>query len=115
MEKLETLEKLKTIVNRLQSEGKKIVLANGIFDILHVGHIRYLQAAKSFGDILVVAVNSDFSTQLNKGPSRPVTNERERAEILNAIQFVDYIYLFNEKDLETIRYFFKTKGALKAV
>jgi D-beta-D-heptose 7-phosphate kinase/D-beta-D-heptose 1-phosphate adenosyltransferase len=91
----------KRLVRQLALEregGKTIVFTNGCFDLLHVGHIRYLKQAKSLGDILVVALNSDRSTAQLKGPSRPITPERERAEVLTALECVDYLTVFDELD-----------------
>ena len=76
--------------------GAKIVLANGCFDLLHVGHICYLEAAKEFGDILVVGVNSDEQVRKLKGADRPFTSERERAEIIAALRWVNYVTIFPE-------------------
>lgn len=81
---------------RNDNKDKKIVFTNGCFDILHVGHKRYLQQAASLGDILVVGVNSDDSVRRLKGPSRPVNNEQDRAEILSALGFIDYVVIFEE-------------------
>lgn len=74
--------------------GKKIVATNGCFDILHIGHVRNLQSAKQLGDILIVGINSDASVRRNKGPSRPIIKERERAELLAALGSVDYVFIF---------------------
>lgn len=79
--------------------GRKIVLANGIFDLLHVGHVRYLQAAKAEGDILVVAINSDSSTRAQKGAGRPIMTERARASVVAALEAVDYVVIFDEFDV----------------
>lgn len=81
---------------RLQDEGKRLVLTNGCFDLLHVGHVRYLQAARRLGDALVVGVNDDNSVRRLKGPERPVTNEADRAEILAALESVDFVSIFDE-------------------
>jgi rfaE bifunctional protein nucleotidyltransferase chain/domain len=80
----------------------EIVLANGIFDILHVGHLRYLQGAKELGDILVVAINSDDSAKRLKGPSRPITPEDERAELIAGLSAVDYVLIFDDDNVEEI-------------
>lgn len=77
--------------------GKKVVFTNGCFDLLHVGHIRYLQEAKSLGDILVVGLNTDASVSRLKGPSRPVQHEMDRAEIMAALGCVDFVTLFGEE------------------
>ncbi len=88
---------LKKIVEHLRLSGKKIVFTNGCFDILHLGHIRYLKKAKSFGDILIIGLNSDSSVRILKGPHRPYVAEIERAEVLSALECVDYICIFKEK------------------
>ena len=95
-EKIKTKEDLHRIVEDLKKKGKRIVFTNGCFDLLHLGHIRYLEKAKSLGDILVVGVNSDRSVQSLKGPERPILPEEERAEILSGLECVDYITLFDE-------------------
>jgi D-beta-D-heptose 7-phosphate kinase/D-beta-D-heptose 1-phosphate adenosyltransferase len=77
--------------------GKKIVFTNGCFDLLHVGHVRYLQEARKLGDYLIVGVNSDASTRILKGPTRPIQNENDRAEILAALACVDFTVIFNEE------------------
>ena len=94
--KIKTLPELLSITQRLKKQGKHIAWTNGCFDILHVGHIRYLQAAKRLGDILVVGLNTDASVRRLKGPSRPIHSEQERAEILSALSCIDYIILFGE-------------------
>jgi D-glycero-beta-D-manno-heptose 1-phosphate adenylyltransferase len=76
--------------------GRCVVFTNGVFDLLHPGHVRYLQAARREGDLLIVAVNSDRSVRANKGPERPITPERERAEILSALACVDAVVVFDE-------------------
>ena len=80
----------------LRAEGRRLVFTNGCFDILHVGHVRYLAAAKSLGDALLVAVNSDRSVRALKGEGRPVMNEAERAEMLAALEAVDLVTVFDE-------------------
>lgn len=87
---------LKKKLKALKKRGKRIVFTNGCFDILHAGHIRYLKKAKKYGDVLIVAVNSDSSVRKIKGRGRPVFKQRERVEILEALGFVDYVVLFNE-------------------
>jgi len=81
--------------NRLRSEGLRLVFTNGVFDLLHVGHLRYLAAARALGDALVVAINSDRTTRELKGPQRPLTTETERAEILAALRHVNYVTIFD--------------------
>jgi len=84
------------IVEKLKKEGKKIVFTNGCFDILHVGHLRYLNEASECGDILIVGVNSDASVRRLKGPTRPINNEDDRAEMLCGLKAVDYAVIFTE-------------------
>lgn len=95
-EKIKGREELRKIVEGLKSEGKQIVFTNGCFDLLHVGHIRYLEKAKKLGDILIVGVNSDRSVRMIKGPERPILPEEERAEVLSGLGCIDYITLFDE-------------------
>lgn len=87
---------------RLKGEGKRIVLANGCFDTLHVGHVRYLTGAKNEGDIVVVAVNSDASTRALKGPGRPILEELARVQLVAALRDVDYVVLFPEPNVESL-------------
>ena len=94
--KIKTLAQMKAIAARLKSRGKKLVFTNGCFDILHVGHVRYLRRAKSQGDVLVVGLNTDRSVKEVKGEKRPVVPGKERAEILAALEFVDYVVPFDE-------------------
>ncbi|MBI5748204.1 MAG: D-glycero-beta-D-manno-heptose 1-phosphate adenylyltransferase [Nitrospinae bacterium] len=102
MGKLKNLNELNNIVKKWREKGKKVVFANGCFDILHVGHIRYLKEAKELGDLLIVAINSDSSAKKLKGDGRPVTPENERAEIVAAIEYVDYVTLFNEPNVSNL-------------
>ena len=94
--KIKTIQELKGLVKELKN--KKIVTTNGVFDILHLGHIKYLQEAKKLGDVLIVAINSDNSVKQIKGPERPINSEQSRAEVLAALSFVDYVVIFNETD-----------------
>jgi rfaE bifunctional protein nucleotidyltransferase chain/domain len=87
---------ISSALKSLKTSGKKIVFTNGCFDLLHVGHVRYLQEARAQGDILVVGVNSDASTKRLKGPTRPVQNESDRAEILAALGCIDFSVIFTE-------------------
>ena len=96
-DKLKTLEQMGAIMKRLKREGKRVVWTNGCFDILHVGHIMYLQEARKEGDLMVVGLNSDASVRQNKGPERPVVCEHDRAQVLSALECVDYIVIFDEK------------------
>jgi rfaE bifunctional protein nucleotidyltransferase chain/domain len=84
------------LVERLRGDGKTIVFTNGVYDLIHPGHIRYLQAARALGDALIVGVNSDRSVRANKGPSRPVNPEAERAEVIAALSCVDAAIVFDE-------------------
>jgi len=102
LRKLKTLPELKRIVSAAKAAGKTVVLANGCFDLFHVGHIRYLRGAKSEGDLLIVTINSDGSVRRLKGKGRPILRQRERAEILDAFSFVDYVTIFREPNVEKI-------------
>lgn len=96
MDKLKPLSELRRVIAIEKAKGKTIVLANGCFDLFHVGHIRYLRAAKSKGDVLVVALNRDSSVRRLKGKGRPILPQKERAEVLAAFSFVDYVTIFSE-------------------
>jgi len=97
--KVMTREQLVPLLRAARTQGKRIVFTNGCFDLMHVGHTRYLQAAKDLGDLLVVGVNSDASVRsLNKAPDRPVVTEAQRAEVLAALGCVDYVAIFSEPD-----------------
>jgi D-beta-D-heptose 7-phosphate kinase/D-beta-D-heptose 1-phosphate adenosyltransferase len=85
------------LVSRLRAAGKKIVFTNGVFDLMHPGHLRYLRAARALGDALIVGVNSDRSTRTHKGPGRPITPEDERSEVLAALACVDGTVIFDEE------------------
>jgi D-beta-D-heptose 7-phosphate kinase/D-beta-D-heptose 1-phosphate adenosyltransferase len=89
-------EKLREILTGLKREGRRIVFTNGCFDILHLGHVLYLREAKKHGDILVVGLNSDGSVRRLKGEGRPITPEGDRAELLAALEMVDYVSVFKE-------------------
>jgi len=95
-EKFKGKEDLRKILGDFRDKGKKIVFTNGCFDLLHVGHLRYLQKAKALGDILVVGVNSDASVKELKGPERPILPLEERMEILSGFECVDYVTSFDE-------------------
>jgi D-beta-D-heptose 7-phosphate kinase/D-beta-D-heptose 1-phosphate adenosyltransferase len=95
-EKIKSKEVLCKTIEDLKKKGKKIVFTNGCFDLLHLGHIRYLEKSKSLGDILVVGVNSDRSVRGLKGPERPILPEEERTEILSSLACVDYVTVFDE-------------------
>jgi D-glycero-beta-D-manno-heptose 1-phosphate adenylyltransferase len=85
-----------TFVADLRTTGHRVVFTNGVFDLLHPGHVRYLQAARAEGDVLIVGINSDRSVRGNKGPTRPVTPQHERAELLGALACVDAVVVFDE-------------------
>jgi len=91
-----TLAEAELLVKQLRASGKSIVFTNGVYDLLHPGHVRYLQAARALGDALVVGVNSDRSVRANKGPSRPINPEAERAEVIAAMDCVDAAVIFDE-------------------
>ncbi len=106
-------EDLKELLNDLK--GKKIVFTNGCFDILHIGHAKYLKESKKFGDILIVGLNSDSSVKKLKGENRPINNEKDRAMLLDELKSVDYIVIFEENTPEELLKIIKpdiyTKGA----
>ncbi|MBI3609154.1 MAG: D-glycero-beta-D-manno-heptose 1-phosphate adenylyltransferase [Nitrospirae bacterium] len=96
--KIKTTRQLKPILSRLQRQGRRIVFTNGCFDLIHIGHLRYLQRARRHGDYLVVGINSDRSVRKIKGPLRPLLPQSERAEVLAALSCVDYVTIFDESD-----------------
>ena len=96
IEKILTPEKMLGERERLRSAGVRLVFTNGVFDLLHVGHVRYLAHARALGDALLVAINSDRSVRELKGPDRPIFNQAERAEILAALRYVDYVTIFGD-------------------
>ncbi len=93
--KIKKLGDLKKILSTLKKNGKKIIFTNGCFDILHYGHVHYLEDAKRLGDILVIALNSDISIKVIKGQNRPINKESDRAKVLGALSCVDFITIFN--------------------
>ena len=98
-DKVVTKDQLAPLLAEARAQQKRIVFTNGCFDLMHVGHTRYLQAAKALGDLLVVGVNSDASVRsLKKSPDRPIVSESQRAEVLAALGCVDYVVLFSEPD-----------------
>src|ERR1700730_5759079 len=94
--KIVSEQKLKSLVAEHKKRGQKVVFANGCFDILHVGHVRYLEAARQYGDVLIVAVNSDASARSLKGPRLPILDESARARLVAALRAVDYVVIFSE-------------------
>jgi rfaE bifunctional protein nucleotidyltransferase chain/domain len=95
LEKLKTAEELSLIRDSMEAQGRKLVFTNGVFDLLHVGHVRYLQQAAALGDALVVAVNGDASVRALKGPARPINSEHDRAEVLAALECVRFVTIFH--------------------
>ena len=93
---------IETLCAILHRAGQRIVFTNGCYDILHAGHVEYLNKARSFGDCLVLGLNTDASVRGNKGPSRPINNELNRAKVADALQAVDYVVLFGEKTAEDL-------------
>ena len=100
--KIVSLERLCQLLAEHRQRGERIVFANGCFDALHVGHIRYLEGARKEGDILVVAVNSDEGVRILKGPGRPILREGARAVLIGALRTVDYVMLFSESNVESL-------------
>jgi rfaE bifunctional protein nucleotidyltransferase chain/domain len=96
IEKILSPEQMLRERERLRAAGKRLVFTNGVFDLLHVGHVRYLAEARALGDALLVAINSDRTVRELKGPDRPIFDEAERAEILAALRFVDYVTVFDD-------------------
>jgi len=100
MGKVKSRQELVEIIRGLKGEGRRVVMANGCFDLLHGGHVSYLESAKAAGDVLVVAVNSDKSMKELKGENRPVFPQEERLAILSAIQYVDYLLVFDDRTVD---------------
>lgn len=95
-EKLLTNQKISSLLSKLKKSKKKIVFTNGTFDLLHLGHVTYLEKARALGDILIVGVNSDRSVKSYKGPNRPIHSEKDRLQVLAALESVSYVMLFSE-------------------
>ena len=93
---------IKEFCEKIRCEGKKIIFTNGCFDILHVGHVRYLTAAKNLGDILIVGLNTDESVRKLKGETRPINNQLDRAEVLLGLKAVDHVIFFGEETAENL-------------
>jgi D-glycero-beta-D-manno-heptose 1-phosphate adenylyltransferase len=100
--KIKHLDELKTLVGELRASGRKIVFANGCFDLIHVGHIRYLRNARALGDALVLGINGDASVATHKGAGRPIQPEADRVEIMASLECVDYVLLFDELTVDGI-------------
>lgn len=111
--KLQTMESLKYIVKDLKEKGKKIVFTNGCFDLLHIGHITSFKEAKKYGDILIVAVNSDRSVKRNKGDLRPIISEKDRIAMICEVECVDYVILMDDKTPENLIKFLKPNISVK--
>src|SRR5271170_6543934 len=101
-EKILSRQGLRNVLEEHRQDDHKIVFANGVFDLLHAGHVRYLQAARAEGDVLVVGINSDASTRKLKGEGRPILTERARAALVAAVAAVDYIVIFDELDVKSL-------------
>jgi D-glycero-beta-D-manno-heptose 1-phosphate adenylyltransferase len=101
-EKILSREGVHDVLDEHRRAGRKIVFANGVFDLLHVGHVRYLQAARNEGDVLVVGINSDASTRKLKGEGRPILNERARAVLVAALATINYVVIFDELDVKPL-------------
>ncbi len=113
--KIKSLNELRKIASRLKAKGGKVVFTNGCFDLLHYGHVKYLEDARKKGDVLVVALNSDFSVKRIKGNNRPIVNQRDRLRIIAGLESVDYVVLFDEdtplKVIRSLRPDILVKGA----
>ena len=94
-QKIRSANELAAVRDALETQGRRLVFTNGCFDLLHVGHVRYLQEARALGDALLVAVNGDESVRALKGPTRPINNEHDRAEVLVALACVDFVTIFH--------------------
>jgi len=104
MGKIVSRTSLKQVLKKLRAARKRIVFTNGCFDLIHVGHVRYIKKARQMGDVLILALNSDRSVRQLKGAGRPITSQNDRAEILSALEPVDYVVIFDElMPLELIR------------
>jgi rfaE bifunctional protein nucleotidyltransferase chain/domain len=101
-EKILSRDGLHAVLDEHRRSGRKIVFANGVFDLLHAGHVRYLQAARAEGDILIVGINSDASTRRLKGEGRPILTERGRASLVAALAAVNYVVIFDELDVNSL-------------
>ena len=102
VEKILPLERAYELVDELKRQGKRVVFTNGCFDVLHPGHVRVFSEARKLGDVLIVGVNSDRSVRELKGPARPIMPENERAEILAALEAVDYVTIFDDASVQPV-------------
>ncbi len=115
MGKIITKQEAIELSNKIKQDGKVLVFTNGCFDILHIGHVRYLKQSKACGDFLMIGLNSDSSVKRLKGETRPINNQNDRAELLSELNFVDYVVIFDENSpsnlLKEIKPDIFTKGA----
>lgn len=102
MNKIIDNKNLKQTILKLKEQNKKIALTNGCFDILHIGHARYLKEAKNLADVLIVGINSDSSVKKLKGENRPINNENDRAELISYFEFIDYVIVFSEQTADNL-------------
>ena len=113
--KITAFSKVKALASRLRAKGKRIVFTNGCFDILHSGHVKYLEKASSLGDVLILGLNSDCSVKKIKGPLRPIVGQKDRAAVVASLGFVDYVVVFGDatplKLIKAIRPDIIVKGA----
>jgi rfaE bifunctional protein nucleotidyltransferase chain/domain len=100
--KLRSLSELKKIVGTEKANRRRVIFANGCFDVLHVGHVRYLQGAKELGDVLIVGLNSDSSVERLKGKGRPILDEQARAALLSALECVDHVVIFSDDTVDRL-------------
>jgi len=100
--KIKAIDELKTLVHEAQAAGRVVVMANGCFDLIHVGHVRYLEGARALGNMLIVALNSDASISVLKGKGRPLQSEQERSEIVASFESVDYVTVFDAPTVDTL-------------
>ncbi|RJP29214.1 MAG: D-glycero-beta-D-manno-heptose 1-phosphate adenylyltransferase [Candidatus Omnitrophota bacterium] len=114
-DKIKSVSELKSILRKIKSCGQTIVFTNGCFDIIHYGHVKYLQEAKKLGDILVVGINTDSSVKKIKGPDRPVNNQKDRVGVISGLESVDFVVTFSEKTpanlIKALKPDFLVKGA----
>ncbi len=101
-DKRKSIVDLQSLIAALRARGSKVVFGNGCFDLIHVGHVRYLQGARALGDTLIVGINSDHSVRELKGPGRPLQSEEDRAEMVASFQCVDYVVVFDDPTVDTV-------------
>ncbi len=100
--KVKSIEELQALVGKARAQKRKVVFGNGCFDLIHVGHVRYLQGARNLGDLLVVGINSDDSVRTLKGPGRPLQTQDDRAEMIASLECVDYVVVFDDPTVESL-------------